>query len=384
MIRTEPAVLVLEDGTRYDGLAYGAQGERFGELVFTTGMTGYQETLSDPSYAGQIVVQTAPHIGNTGVNSADMESAGYWPAGYVVRDSSRVVSNWRAEGSLDDALIAANIVGISDIDTRALTRRIRDRGAMRAGIFSGAEAFALGTDLQLERVLEQPEMVGRYLSDQVTCREAYVAEHTAEERVGSVALLDLGVKTATIRNLNHRGFDVHVLPADSTIDQIRETGADAIFYSNGPGDPEANDAQAQMLRELLREGYPFMGICFGNQLLGRALGFDTYKLPFGHRGINQPVRDNATGKVEITAQNHGFAVDVPLDGPVDSPAGLGRVEVSHVGLNDQVVEGLNCLDLPAFSVQFHPEAASGPHDASPLFDRFRDLVVAAKTDQTKN
>lgn len=383
MIRTEPAVLVLEDGTRYEGLAYGARGERYGELVFTTGMTGYQETLSDPSYAGQIVVQTAPHIGNTGVNDEDMESAGFWPAGYVVRDPSRVVSNWRAQADLESALVESGIVGISVVDTRALTRKIRDRGAMRAGVFSG-EALGIAEAEQLERVQAQPEMAGRYLSDRVTTDAAYVAEHTGSERIGVVALLDLGVKTATIRNLNYRGFDVHVLPADATADDVRATGADAIFYSNGPGDPEANDAQAQLLRELLREGYPFMGICFGNQLLGRALGFDTYKLPFGHRGINQPVRDTATGKVEITAQNHGFAVDVPLDGPVDSPAGLGRVEVSHIGLNDQVVEGLRCLDIPAFSVQFHPEAASGPHDASPLFDRFRDLVVAAKADKQHN
>ena len=383
MIRTEPAVLVLEDGARYEGTAYGATGERLGELVFTTGMTGYQETLSDPSYAGQIVVQTAPHIGNTGVNATDMESDRFWVAGYVVRDASRVVSNWRAEGDLESALVEQGIVGIAEVDTRALTRRIRDRGAMRAGVFSG-EALALDADAQLERVRAQAPMAGRYLSDVVTTPEAYLVESTADERVGAVALLDLGVKRATIANLASRGFDVHVLPAGSGIDEVRAIGADAVFYSNGPGDPEANDAQAMLLRELLREGLPFMGICFGNQLLGRALGFGTYKLPFGHRGLNQPVRDTATGKVEITAQNHGFAVDLPIGETVESPAGLGRVEVSHVGLNDQVVEGIRCLDLPAFSVQFHPEAASGPHDASPLFDRFREMVLAAQSSSTPN
>ena len=379
MIRTDPAVLILEDGSRYEGIAYGATGERYGELVFTTGMTGYQETLSDPSYAGQIVVQTAPHIGNTGVNATDMESAKFWVAGYVVRDPSRVVSNWRAEGDLEAQLRDEGIVGIAELDTRALTRRIRTEGAMRAGIFSG-EALELDADTQLERVRAQAPMAGRYLSDEVTTAAPYVAGSTAAERLGTVALLDLGVKRATIANLNSRGFDVHVLPADATEQDVEDTGAIAVFYSNGPGDPEANDAQAQLLRSLLGKGYPFMGICFGNQLLGRALGFDTYKLRFGHRGTNQPVRDTATGKVEITAQNHGFAVDVPIDEVVDSPAGLGRVEVSHIGLNDQVVEGLRCLDRPAFSVQFHPEAASGPHDASPLFDRFRDMVIAARAE----
>ena len=376
MIRTEPAVLVLEDGTRHEGTAYGASGERLGEVVFSTGMTGYQETLTDPSYAGQIVVQTSPHIGNTGVNDTDMESDRYWVAGYVVRDASRVVSNWRAEGSLDDSLVEHGIVGIAEVDTRALTRRIRDEGAMRAGIFSG-EAYADAPEAQLERVRAQAPMAGRYLSDAVTTPEAYTVESTADERIGAVALLDLGVKRATISNLASRGFDVHVLPAGSSIDEVRATGADAIFYSNGPGDPEASDAQVALLRQLLRDGMPYFGICFGNQLLGRALGFGTYKLPFGHRGINVPVMDRTTEKVEITSQNHGFAVDLPIGEVVESPAGLGRVEVSHVGLNDQVVEGIRCLDLPAFSVQYHPEAASGPHDASPLFDRFREMVLAA-------
>lgn len=381
MIRTEPAVLVLEDGTRFEGTACGATGTRFGEIVFATGMTGYQETLSDPSYAGQIVVQTAPHIGNVGVNDADMESHRFWVEGYVVRDASRVVSNWRAERSLDEALVDADIVGIAGVDTRAITRRIRTEGAMRAGIFSG-DAANEDADAQLSQVLASPSMAGQYLSERVTCAEPYFVETTAAERHGSVALLDLGVKRATVVNLNTVGFDVHVLPADTSAAAIRELGVDAIFYSNGPGDPSANTAQIEVLQTLLRAGYPFMGICFGNQLLGRALGFDTYKLPFGHRGINQPVRDTETDRVEITAQNHGFAVDVPLGEPVESPAGFGRVEVSHIGLNDDVVEGLRCLDIPAFSVQFHPEAASGPHDAAPLFVRFRDMVLAANANST--
>lgn len=375
MIRIDPAVLVLEDGSRHEGQAYGATGERLGEIVFTTGMTGYQETLSDPSFAGQIVVQTAPHIGNTGVNTVDMESIRYWVAGYVVRDPSRIVSNWRAEGTLEDALADGDIVGISGVDTRALTRRIRTEGAMRAGIFSGAE-YALPEPEQLERVHAQSPMAGRYLSDDVTTSAAYTVEHTTDgAAIGVVALVDLGIKAATLRNLAARGFDVRVLPARTTIEQIRELAPDAVFYSNGPGDPDANDAQVQLLRDVLGDGIPFMGICFGNQLLGRALGFGTYKLPFGHRGINQPVQDTESGRVEITAQNHGFAVDVPSGEAVDSPAGFGRVIVSHIGLNDEVVEGLRCLDLPAFSVQFHPEAAAGPHDAAPLFDRFRDMVL---------
>lgn len=375
---TRPAaVLVLEDGTRYEGIGYGATGETFGELVFTTGMTGYQETLSDPSYAGQIVMQTAPHIGNTGVNATDMESERVWVAGYVVRDASRIESNWRAESDLEKLLRAAGIVGIAEVDTRAITRRVRAEGAMRAGIFAG-EGAQQDAEAQLAAVRTQPLMAGQYLSDAVTTAEPYTVAHTTPgAAIAKVALLDLGIKRATLHHLAAVGFNVVVLPATTSAAEIRATGATALFYSNGPGDPEANQAQADVLAELLRDGMPYMGICFGNQLLGRALGFGTYKLPFGHRGINQPVRDTATGRVEITAQNHGFAVDVPLDGPVDSPAGFGRVEVSHIGLNDNVVEGIRCLDIPAFSVQFHPEAAAGPHDAANLFVRFRELVLAA-------
>lgn len=376
------AVLVLEDGTRFDGRAYGATGQTLGEVVFSTGMTGYQETLTDPSYAGQIVLMTAPHIGNTGVNDTDMESRKIWVAGFIVRDPARRVSNFRAERSLDEDLVADGVVGICGVDTRAVTRRIRDAGAMRAGVFSG-EKLELSEEDQLNLVREQPSMAGKNLSGEVTTPERYdvpVAEGV--ERVGTIAVLDLGIKRATVQYLAEHGFDVAVLPATSTAEDIRATKPDALFYSNGPGDPAASDAQVALLQEMLRDGIPYFGICFGNQLLGRALGFDTYKLPFGHRGINQPVLDKRTGRVEITAQNHGFAVDVPIEGESDSPAGFGRVQVSHFSLNDQVVEGLECLDIPAFSVQYHPEAAAGPHDAFYLFNRFRELVANRSANST--
>lgn len=371
---TSPAVLVLEDGTRYAGRRYGAEGRTVGEAVFATGMSGYQETLTDPSYAGQIVVMTAPHIGNTGMNDDDPESRRIWVEGFVVRDPARRVSNFRATRSLDDDLEGQGIVGISGIDTRALTRRIRESGAMRAGIFSGADA-TLSDDEQLAIVRSSAEMTGRNLSAEVSVESATVIAAEGDS-IGRLAVLDLGVKESTLRQLAQRGFEVHVLPQSVTLDELRAIGPVAVFYSNGPGDPAASAAHVELLQGVLREGLPFFGICFGNQLLGRALGFGTYKLPYGHRGINQPVLDKATGRIEITAHNHGFAVDAPLEGVVESPAGFGRVEVSHIGLNDHVVEGLRALDIPAFSVQYHPEAAAGPHDSTYLFDRFHDLVVA--------
>lgn len=370
------AVLVLEDGSRYVGRAYGALGRTVGEAVFATGMTGYQETLTDPSYAGQIVLMTAPHIGNTGVNDEDNESQRMWAAGFVVRDAARRVSNHRATGSLDDALVRHGIVGIRDVDTRAITRRLRDAGVMRAGIFSGDDA-SLPEPEQLELVLAVEPMAGRNLSSAVSTPDAYTLEPHGD-RIGLVAVLDLGVKRSTLEYLTARGFEVRVLPQTVTEEELLRLDPDAVFYSNGPGDPAGSDRHVELLQAVLRRDIPFFGICFGNQLLGRALGFETYKLPFGHRGINQPVLDRATGRTEITAHNHGFAVKAPTGGVTESPAGFGRVEVSHVNLNDDVVEGLNALDIPAFSVQYHPEAAAGPHDANYLFDRFRELVVSRK------
>ena len=373
--RREKALLILEDGTVLRGSAYGARGTRLGEVVFTTGMTGYQETLSDPSYAGQIVVQTAPHIGNTGANAEDMESRRVWVRGYAVRDASRIASSFRAEQSLDDLLISSDVVGISDIDTRMLTRRLREEGSARGGIFSG-EALEASEEELLAQVREQPQMAGSSFVEEVTIAQPVVLEPEGEA-VATVAAVDLGIKGASPRSMLARGLRVHLLPATTSLEDLLAIGADAVFFSNGPGDPSAATAQIELLRGVLDAGVPFFGICFGNQLLGRALGFDTYKLKFGHRGINQPVQDRETGQVAITAHNHGFAVDVPLEGEHTAPhdgGRYGRVVVSHVGLNDDVVEGLRCLDLPAYSVQYHPEAAAGPHDANPLFDEFIELM----------
>ena len=374
------AVLVLEDGHRYEGKAWGATGETLGEVVFQTGMTGYQETLTDPSYAGQIVVMTAPHIGNTGINDEDPESRQIWVEGFVVRDPARRPSNFRSVRSLDDELETQQIVGIAGVDTRAITLVLREAGVMRGGIFSG-EVYSLPPAEQLSRVVNQESMAGRNLSTLVSVRETRIVDPIGVP-LGNLAVIDLGIKESTVHHLAARGFRVHVLPADSTFADVQAINPVALFYSNGPGDPAASDAQVGLLQSALREGLPFFGICFGNQLLGRALGFPTYKLKYGHRGINQPVVDKSTGHIEITAQNHGFAVDAPREGVVESPEGFGRVEVSHISLNDQVVEGIRALDIPAFSVQYHPEAAAGPHDSTYLFDRFRDMVEAHITPST--
>ncbi|PVE07482.1 glutamine-hydrolyzing carbamoyl-phosphate synthase small subunit [Streptomyces scopuliridis] len=365
--KATPAVLVLEDGRSFRGRAYGAVGETFGEAVFSTGMTGYQETLTDPSYHRQVVVMTAPHIGNTGVNDEDAESRRIWVSGYVVRDPARTPSNWRSRRSLDDELVAQGVVGISGIDTRALTRHLRERGAMRVGIFSGASLADEAT--LLARVQEAPEMTGANLSAEVATERTYVVPAQGTKRF-TVAALDLGIKGMTPHRMAERGIEVHVLPATATLDEVYATGPDGVFLSNGPGDPATADLT--VVKGVLERGTPLFGICFGNQLLGRALGFGTYKLKYGHRGINQPVQDRTTGKVEVTAHNHGFAVDAPLDRVSDTP--YGRAEVSHVCLNDNVVEGLRLLDRPVFSVQYHPEAAAGPHDAAYLFDRFTELM----------
>jgi carbamoyl-phosphate synthase small subunit len=364
------AVLVLEDGTTFQGEAYGAVGETFGEAVFATGMTGYQETLTDPSYHRQVVVMTAPHIGNTGVNDEDDESGRIWVAGYVVRDPSRGYSNWRAGGGLEERLVAEGVVGICDLDTRALTRHLRERGAMRVGISSVDDDVTA----VLERVRRSPEMAGANLVDEVTTAEPYTVAAEGEHRL-TVAAIDLGIKRNTPRRMAARGITTHVLPASSTVEDIARTNPDAVFLSNGPGDPATADHAVGITRDLLSRGTPIFGICFGNQIVGRALALSTYKLKYGHRGINQPVMDRATGRVEVTAHNHGFAVRAPLDGTVETD--FGRAEVSHVCLNDNVVEGLRLLDAPAFSVQYHPEAAAGPHDADYLFDRLVELVQRA-------
>jgi carbamoyl-phosphate synthase small subunit len=384
----EPAKLVLEDGRVFAGQVYGAVGQTVGEAVFSTGMSGYQETLTDPSYHRQVVVMTAPHIGNTGVNDQDNESDRIWVAGFVVRDPAIRPSSWRSQRCLEGDLIEAGVVGISGVDTRALTRHLRERGAMRVGIFSG-ELVTLSEEALLERVLSAPLMSGSALAGEVTTARAYVVPAVTAKRF-TVAALDLGIKARTPAHLAARGIEVHVLPATATFADIQAVGADGVFFSNGPGDPATAQHEVALLREVLAAGLPFFGICFGNQLLGRALGFETYKLKYGHRGINQPVLDRRTGKVEITAQNHGFAVDAPMESdlpaPADSlpapggrPTRYGRVRVSHIGLNDNVVEGLECLDIPAFSVQYHPEAAAGPHDSAHLFDRFIELMSAAGT-----
>ncbi|GGS07756.1 MULTISPECIES: glutamine-hydrolyzing carbamoyl-phosphate synthase small subunit [Streptomyces] len=364
-----PAVLVLEDGRTFRGRAYGAVGETFGEAVFSTGMTGYQETLTDPSYDRQIVVATAPQIGNTGWNDEDDESSRIWVSGYVVRDPARVPSNWRAKRSLDDELERQGVVGISGIDTRALTRHLRERGSMRAGVFSG-EALAPEAEL-LRRVQAQPQMKGASLYEEVATKEAYVVPAVGEKRF-TVAAIDLGIKGMTPHRMAERGIEVHVLPATATADDVYAVDPDGVFFSNGPGDPATADGPVALMTAVLERKTPLFGICFGNQILGRALGFGTYKLKYGHRGINQPVQDRTTGKVEVTAHNHGFAVDAPLDKVSETK--FGRAEVSHVCLNDNVVEGLQLLDQPAFSVQYHPEAAAGPHDAAYLFDRFVSLM----------
>ncbi|MEV0384518.1 glutamine-hydrolyzing carbamoyl-phosphate synthase small subunit [Nonomuraea sp. NPDC050643] len=362
------AVLVLEDGRVFHGTSYGAEGETFGEMVFNTGMTGYQETLTDPSYHRQIVAMTAPHIGNTGVNDEDPESRRVWVAGYVVREPSRVVSNWRADRSLDDYLKEQGVVGIAIPGTRALTRHLRERGAMRAGIFSAPVAPV--ADL-VERVRRSPRMEGAALAAEVTTTEPYVVPAVGAKRF-TVAAVDLGIKGMTPHRMAERGCEVHVLPADATFEQIMAVGPDGVFLSNGPGDPATVDVS--VLRRVLEAGLPFFGICFGNQIFGRALGLSTYKLRYGHRGVNQPVQDVRTGKVEISAHNHGFAVEAPLDGPFETP--YGPAEVSHVNLNDRCVEGLRLLDGRAFSVQYHPEAAAGPHDAAYLFDEFCAVMGA--------
>jgi carbamoyl-phosphate synthase small subunit len=363
------AFLVLDDGRIFEGSSWAATGRTFGEAVFQTGMTGYQETLTDPSYHRQVVVMTAPHIGNTGVNTPDNESKKIWVAGFVVRNPSTITSNWRSEKDLEVELIEQGIVGIQGVDTRALTRHLRDRGAMRVGIFSDLD---ISREAMVIEVRKTEAMSGAYLSADVSTDKPYVVSAIGEKKF-TVAAIDLGIKGATPRALAARGVEVHVLPFNATLEDIKALHPDGVFLSNGAGDPGTMDGVVDLVRNILLEEIPIFGICFGHQILGRALGFDTYKLQFGHRGINQPVLDKKTGKVEITAHNHGFAIKAPTDGIFNTVFGSG--EVTHVGLNDGVVEGLQLLERGAFSVQYHPEAAAGPHDAAYLFDRFIELMV---------
>lgn len=363
------AYLVLDDGRIFEGASWAATGKTFGEAVFQTGMTGYQETLTDPSYHKQVVVMTAPHIGNTGVNDFDNESSKIWVAGFVVRNPSSLTSNWRAQNDLEAELIEQGVIGIQGVDTRAITRHLRDRGAMRVGIFSGLD---MTREEMVVEVRKADAMSGAFLVKDVSTSDGYVVPAVGEKKL-TIAALDLGIKAATPRMLAERGVEVHVLPYNSTFDQIMSIHPSGVFLSNGPGDPSTMIDVIEVVRELLLAEVPIFGICFGHQILGRALGFETYKLQFGHRGINQPVIDKSTGKVEITAHNHGFAVKAPTDAEFSTV--YGRGEVTHTCLNDGVVEGLALLDKPAFSVQYHPEAAAGPHDASYLFDRFVNLMA---------
>jgi carbamoyl-phosphate synthase small subunit len=407
MNKPPTAMLVLEDGTTLRGRGFGASGESFGEMVFNTGMTGYQETLTDPSYCGQIVAMTAPHIGNTGVNDTDPESHRIWVSGYVVREPSRIVSSWRAERSLEAELKAQGIAGIAIPGTRALTMRLREHGAMRAAVST------VETDPRqlLDRVLASPGMTGADLARIVTTPRPYtVSPPSGTATRYRVAAVDLGIKAATPRNMAARGMEVRVLPATSTAQDILASSPDGVFFSNGPGDPAAAGYAVAAVRGVLEAGVPLFGICFGSQILSRAIGLDTYKLRYGHRGVNQPVMDLATGRVYITSHNHGFAAALPpeagvlaaqaaagvtagaaaaaggTDGAAEGwahvPPGarkpfgtpFGAAAITHVNLNDGVVEGLRLLDRPAFAVQYHPEAAPGPHDAVDLFDQFAALM----------
>ena len=370
MDKKSSAYLVLDDGRIFEGLSWAKEGETFGEAVFSTGMTGYQETLTDPSYHKQIVIMTAPHIGNTGVNKNDEESEKIWVSGFVVRNPSPTSSNWRSEKSLEQELIDSDVVGIQGVDTRAITRHLRDRGAMKVGIFSNTE---LTKEEMVVRVRKTAPMSGAFLAADVTTKQPYIINPPKGVATKfKVAAIDLGIKAATPKAMAKLGIQVHVLPLTTTLDQIKALNVDGVFLSNGPGDPAAMVEVVELVRSVLLEEIPFFGICFGHQILGRALGFETYKLPFGHRGINQPVIDLTTKKVEITAHNHGFAVAAPKDSEFKTVYGSGRV--SHISLNDSVVEGLEMVSIPAFSVQYHPESAAGPHDASYLFERFVKLM----------
>ncbi len=358
---SKKAILVLEDGRTFHGASFGADGETFGEMVFNTSMTGYQEILTDPSYAGQIVCMTYPLIGNYGVNEEDVESRRPWVEGFVVREASPIASNWRSHETLDEYLKRNQIVGIEHIDTRALVRHIRDKGAMRAGI----STVDLDKKSLLAKVLASPEMKNRELATAVTVDAPFDFPPSDEERFHVVAY-DFGVKTNSLREFARFGCRITVVPADTSADDVLALKPDGIFLSNGPGDPASMKSVIEEIRKLTETQVPMFGICLGHQIIGQVFGGETYKLKFGHRGGNQPIKDLTTGKVEITSHNHGFAVDadsLPAD-----------VEVTHINLNDKTVAGLRHKTLPIFSVQYHPESAPGPHDSEYLFERFIELM----------
>ena len=356
------AILVLEDGRTFRGASFGAEGETFGEIVFNTSMSGYQEILTDPSYSGQIVCMTYPLIGNYGVNEEDTESRRPWVEGFVVREASRVASNWRSTESLDSYLKRHKIVGIEHLDTRALVRHIRDKGAMRSVI----STVDLDEKSLLEKVLNSPEMNNRELASSVTIAESFDYPATAPEKFHVVAY-DFGVKTNSLREFSKFGCRVTVVPAETSATEVLAMKPDGIFLSNGPGDPASMKAVVDEIKKLTENEVPIFGICLGHQILGQVFGGTTYKLKFGHRGGNQPIMDLTTGKVEIASHNHGFAVEAE-----SLPE---TVEVTHVNLNDQTVAGLQHKTLPIFSVQYHPESAPGPHDSEYLFKRFIDLMT---------
>jgi carbamoyl-phosphate synthase small subunit len=360
------AILALEDGRTFEGRAFGSVGETSGEVVFNTSMSGYQEILTDPSYAGQIVVMTYPHIGNYGVNTDDEESRKPFVEGFVAREFSALTSNWRAQEPLEDYLKRHSIVGISEIDTRAVVRHIRIRGALR-GIISSVD---LEPERLVRKALEIPSMNGRDLASTVSCMSPYPwrrLDASGDRRRFSVVAYDYGIKWNILNSLSRSGCDVTVVPGATPAEDVLRMRPDGVFLSNGPGDPEPLQYAVSTIRRLLGR-VPVFGICLGHQLMAIALGGRTFKLKFGHRGGNQPVKNLLTGRVEITAQNHGFAVDPESMDP-------GRIELTHINLNDRTLEGLRHRDLPAFSVQYHPEASPGPHDSQYLFDEFNRLMI---------